>query len=120
MIYFYTDIMNMLQYLPKQSCFNTAMWQKAGNHLRKEKYCQYSPEQSPQYHGEIVIMHLHNRRTTGADTGRNAGKKIREDIVLLCTTQYFQVKRFSFRCLKAYVTLLESGTGKLLNLSQQT
>lgn len=73
----------MLHYLPKQSGLDTAMWQKAGHHLRNTKNASMfvSQEQS-------VIIYLlddmDDTRTRGADIGKNARKKnhINKDICI--------------------------------------
>lgn len=69
--------MNLLHHLPEQSGFDTAIWQKAGNHLKKTKYLKKNIFASPPLSRiKCYLYLLDDKRTRGADIGRNAKEKM--------------------------------------------
>lgn len=65
--------MHSLHHLPKQSWFDTRMWQKAGDHLKIKKCMNMTLLLSVIKCFWYLQEH---KRTRGADTGRKAGEKM--------------------------------------------
>lgn len=68
--------MNLLHHLPKQSGFDTAMWQKAGNHLKKKRRFKTNFASPPLSRIKCHLYLLDDKHTRGADIGRNAREKM--------------------------------------------